>query len=152
MQDHLIVNFVLLLIQFSMCVHVCYLLYCDYYLWWVGITRVFEQVFFRHLYWYEKQDHISICLGLYYLVCLMCLIGIFISIRFVLTRALCQFHGSLPGLRFGILIFLQSWFSCLMWLIIGPSFKCSDILFMMLLVVQPKYCAPQPGVVHIIKY
>ena len=93
-----------LLIQFSMSVHVCYLLYCDYYQWWVGITRAFEQVFFRYLYWYEKQDHniISVCLGLYYLVSLMCLIGISISIRVVLTRALCQFHGSVPGLRFGI--------------------------------------------------
>ena len=45
---------------------------------------------------------ISICLGLYYLVCLMCLISISISIRVVLTRALYQFHGSVPGLRFGI--------------------------------------------------
>ena len=33
------------------------------------------------------------------------------------------------------LTLLYSWFSCLMWLIIGPSFKCSNILLVMPLVV-----------------
>ena len=59
-------------------------------------------MFLRGLDWNEKLDHISICLGLYCLICLMCLIGISIGIHVFSAKVPYLFHWLVPGLRFGI--------------------------------------------------